>query len=147
MIVRIRSSAFCLLISRLETSARAVEAHVEPVERVDIVQSERPAAMEPELNPPRDVRVATQGDRFYVEMNRGERRWYRGLAADGAIWLTLGPRRAIVVDPDECGPPLQYFSHLYTLNPDTPLCSLILAASASAAETTNGACRRIAKSR
>ncbi|MDX1968829.1 MAG: hypothetical protein SFV23_16765 [Planctomycetaceae bacterium] len=94
----------------------AMETHAEAVERIYIVQTERSAAGEAGFHPPRDVRVATQGDRFYVEMSRGERRWFWGLDAQGAIWLTLGPRRAIVVDPDECGVPLQYISNLYTLN-------------------------------
>ncbi len=94
----------------------AMVTHAEPVERVYIVQTERSATGDAGFNPPRDVRVATQGDRFYVEMNQGERRWYWGLDADGAIWLTMGPRRAIVVDQDECGLPLQYISNLYTLN-------------------------------
>lgn len=95
----------------------AMQTHAEPIERVYVVQTERPTTGDAGLgNPPRDVRVATQGDRFYVEMNRGERRWVWGLDAQGAIWLTLGPRRAIVVDQDECGLPLQYISHLYTLN-------------------------------
>jgi hypothetical protein len=53
----------------------AMETHAEPVERVYIVQTERSATGDAGFNPPRDVRVATQGDRFYVEMNRGERRW------------------------------------------------------------------------
>ena len=114
-----------VLVGRWENSAlanaatvvrAAMETHAEPVERVYIVQTERSATGDAGFNPPRDVRVATQGDRFYVEMNRGERRWFWGLDANGAIWLTLGPRRAIVVDPDECGVPLQYISNLYTLN-------------------------------
>jgi hypothetical protein len=113
------------LVGRWENSAlasaatvvrAAMETHAEPVERVYIVQTERSATEEAGFNPPRDVRVATQGDRFYVEMNRGERRWFWGLDANRAIWLTLGPRRAIVVDQDECGVPLQYISNLYTLN-------------------------------
>ena len=113
------------LVGRWENSAlasaasvvqAAMETHAEPVERVYIVQTERSATGAAGFHPPRDVRVATQGDRFYVEMNRGERRWFWGLDANGAIWLTLGPRRAIVVDSDECGVPLQYLSNLYTLN-------------------------------
>lgn len=113
------------LVGRWENSAlasaatvvrAAMETHAEPVERVYIVQTERSTTGDAGFNPPSDVRVATQGDRFYVEMNRGERRWFWGLDANGAIWLTLGPRRAIVVDQDECGVPLQYISNLYTLN-------------------------------
>lgn len=113
------------LVGRWENSAlasaatvvrAAMETHAEPVERVYIVQTVRSAPGEAGFHPPREVRVATQGDRFYVEMNRGERQWIWGLDGNGAIWLILGPRRAIVVDPDECGVPLQYISNLYTLN-------------------------------
>ncbi len=99
----------------------AIEAHAEPLERVYVVRTEHAAATDVESQPPRDVRVTTQGDRFYVEMNRGERRWYWGLDADGAIWLTVGPRRAVVVAQDEVGVPLQYISNLYTLNLETLL--------------------------
>jgi hypothetical protein len=90
------------LVGRWENSAlanaatvvrAAMETHAEPVERVYIVQTDRSATGDAGFNSPRNVRVATQGDRFYVEMNRGERRWFWGLDADGAIWLTLGPRR------------------------------------------------------
>jgi hypothetical protein len=113
------------LLGRWESSALAnaatiVEAareiHAAPVERIYIVRTERSATGDAGFPIPRDVRVATQGDRFYVEMNHGERRWFWGLDANGAIWLTLGPRRAIIVDQEECGAPLQYISHLYTLN-------------------------------
>jgi anti-sigma factor RsiW len=99
----------------------AIETHAEHVERVYIVQTDRSATGQAGFSPPRDVRVATQGSRFYVEMNRGERQWFWGLNADGAIWLTLGPHRAIVVDQDECGVPLQYISDLYTLELETLL--------------------------
>ncbi|MFM7071207.1 MAG: hypothetical protein ACKO38_05370 [Planctomycetota bacterium] len=88
----------------------AMDAHAAPVERVYVVQTERSptgptgsgsptgSVGSVGFKPPRDVRVATQGDRFYVEMNRGERSWYWGLDRDGSIWITLGSRRAIVID-------------------------------------------------
>ncbi len=118
------------LIGRAENSAvadaativrAAKQIHEEPVERIYVVQVERSAADSAEFLPVQDVRVTTQGDRFYVEMNRGERRWVWGRDADGAMWLTLGSRRAIVVAPDEIGVPLQYISDLYSLNIETLL--------------------------
>jgi hypothetical protein len=99
----------------------AAETHAAPIERVYLVEVERTSELPAELTPAREVRVATQGDRFYVEMNRGQRQWYWGRDASGAIWLTAGPRRAIVVAQDELGVPLQYMSDLYTLNLETLL--------------------------
>jgi hypothetical protein len=99
----------------------AVETHATPIERVYLVEAKRSAAVPAEITSVREVRVATQGDRFYVEMNRGQRQWYWGRDAAGSIWLTVGPRRAIVVEPDELGVPLQYLSDLYTLNLETLL--------------------------
>jgi hypothetical protein len=99
----------------------AMETHAQPVERIYIVHTERPATAEADFQAAREVRVATQGDRFYVEMNRDERRWFWGRDAAGAIWLTLGPRRALLVEPDEIGSPLHYIGDLYALELETIL--------------------------
>jgi hypothetical protein len=118
------------IVGRWESSAfahaativrAAVETHAAPIERVYLVEVERSSNMPVEFSPVREVRVATQGDRFYVEMNRGQRQWFWGRDVAGAIWLTVGPRRAIVVEQDELGAPLQYISDLYTLNLETLL--------------------------
>lgn len=112
------------LVGRYESTAlaspativrAAAETHAEAIERVYLVEVDR-SAQSPEVAAPRDVRVMTQGDRFYVQMNRGQRQWYWGRNASGAIWLTVGPRRAIVVEQDELGVPLEYISNLYSLN-------------------------------
>jgi hypothetical protein len=104
------------------TIVRAVmETHAAPVERVYLVEVERSSDLPAEFTPVREVRVATQGDRFYVEMNRGQRQWFWGRDAAGAIWLTVGPRRAIVIAEDELGVPLQSISDLYTLKLETLL--------------------------
>lgn len=130
----------------------AMDAHAAPVERVYAVQTERSTdGTSPKVEnagtegaavsvaggesvgkvpsvgfkPPRDVRVATQGDRFYVEMNRGDRRWCWGLDRDGSIWIALGARRAIVIDRAEWGPALHHISSLYTLNVETLLNDLL----------------------
>jgi hypothetical protein len=98
----------------------AVHVHAEPIERVYVVEVERNPSVDNGLNLPRDVKVSTQGDRFWVEMN-GHRRWAWGRDVDAAIWMTLGPRRAVVVGADEMGVPLKYIGDLYTLHLETLL--------------------------
>jgi hypothetical protein len=119
-----------LLIGRWQGSAlasptrlvrAAIETHREPVERVYLVQIESKEPPEPGFNPPRDVRIATQGDRFWVEMNPRARRWVWGRDADGAIWITLGPQRAMRIEPDEIGPSLQSLSNVFSLELKTLL--------------------------
>ncbi|MFM8538709.1 MAG: hypothetical protein ACKOES_11675 [Planctomycetaceae bacterium] len=95
--------------------------HAEPVERVYLVDVVREADATADLVPPRDVRVATQGDRFYVEMRRGDRHWFWGRDAAGATWITVGRRQAIIVHDDEQGPALRYLGDLYMLNLETLL--------------------------
>lgn len=95
--------------------------HAEPVERVYLVDVVREAEATADLVPPRDTRVATQGDRFYVEMRRGDRHWFWGRDAAGAIWMTVGRKHAIVVDGVEQGTALRYLGDLYTLNLETLL--------------------------
>jgi hypothetical protein len=95
--------------------------HAEPVERVYLVDVVRESDATADLVPPRDTRVATQGDRFYVEMRRGDRHWFWGRDAAGAIWVTVGRDRAVIVDDDEQGVGLRYLGELYTLNLETLL--------------------------
>jgi len=128
------ATAMCLAgivlgLSRWEPSSVASAAlviqaaegvHAERLERVYVVESERSEAVVPFVSP-RDVRVATRGDRFFVTMNRGSRQWIWGRDAAGSIWMTVGKRRAIVVEDDELGPALRYVSDLYSLEIETLL--------------------------
>ncbi len=118
------------LVGRWDTSAyanaasvvrAALATHSELIERVYVVDVQRNQTGIQGFTPPRDVRVMTQGDRFWVEMNRGDRSWCWGRDADGATWLTLGPRRAIRIDSEEAGIPLQTISDIYSLNLETLL--------------------------
>jgi hypothetical protein len=140
--------AAAFLLGRFENSAladagnivrAAAETHAAPIERVYLVEVHRSAASaDPrsgdvpqgtprlsELTAPREVRVMTQGDEFYVEMNRGQRQWVWGRESEGGIWLTVGPRQAIVVEQDELGMPLEYIANLYTLNLETLLANFL----------------------
>lgn len=94
----------------------ALLTHSGPVERVYTVHVQRETDSISGYTPPRDVRLMTQGDRFYVEMERGDRGWVWGRDAEGAIWLTLGPSRTLLIQKEELGAPLRYIGELYSLN-------------------------------
>lgn len=98
----------------------AMVTHSEPIERVYVVQLERGVDPLQRTDLPRDVQVSTQGDRFWVSMN-GKRKWAWGRSPEGAVWITLGPDRAVIVGREEIGRPLQYIGDLYTLNLETML--------------------------
>lgn len=98
----------------------AMHTHAAPIERIYVVDVKRGETNDPRFEFPRNVRVATQGDRFWVQM-RGYREWAWGRNKQGAIWMTLGPKKAVVVNPDEMGVPLRLIGDLYTLNLETLL--------------------------
>ena len=103
----------------------ALATHAGPVERCYTVTVERESKDRSEFKPPRDVRLWTQGDRFWVEVDRGERRWAWGRNANGAVWTTLGPRRAVQIEPDELGRPLKYMTDLYALEFESMLQTIL----------------------
>jgi len=112
----------------LASAARLVQAamhtHAESIERIYVVEVKRGAIGETLVELPKDVRVTTQGDRFWVQM-RGKHSWTWGRDARGAFWMTLGTNRAIVVPPEEMGRPLRYMGDLYALNLETLLQNLL----------------------
>ena len=103
----------------------AILTHSEPVERCYVVTVDRENENRLEFTPPRDVRLWTQGNQFWVEVDRGERRWAWGRNADGAVWTTLGPRRAVQIEPDELGRPLKYMTDLYALELESLLQTIL----------------------
>lgn len=117
---------FCLWdVAGAASAAHMIQAaevvHAGPVERVYLVDVVREADGTAEFVSPRDVRVATRGDQFYVEMNRKDRHWFWGRDAAGAIWMTVGRKQAIVVEKDEQGAPLRHIGNLYAINLETLL--------------------------
>lgn len=98
----------------------ALHTHAEPIERVYVVEVQRGDASNARFEIPHNVRVATQGDRFWVQM-RGNREWAWGRNEQGAMWVTLGPRRAVVVNPNEMGVTLRHIGDLFTLHLETLL--------------------------
>ncbi len=99
----------------------AIETHRKPVERVYVVTVEPNLSSAPGGTAPRDVRIATQGDRFWLEMTRGDTRWVWGRDLDGAIWLTVASKWALRIEREEIGPSLQAVSDVYCLELDTLL--------------------------
>lgn len=93
----------------------AVDAHAASIERIYLVNVER-AIESPEAETPKEVRVMTLGDRFYVEMNRGGRRFVWGRNDENGIWICLGSKQAVIIERDEMGAPLEYLANLYSLN-------------------------------
>ncbi len=94
----------------------AVQAHAEPVERVYVVNVERddPSAVHFAL--PRDVRVSTLGNRFWVEIRSLRGHLCFGRGENGEIWVALGQWRGMRIESDEVGPMLQDIADLYSLN-------------------------------
>ena len=122
------------IVGRMDTTAyanattlvrAAILTHSEPVERCYVVTVDRENENRLEFTPPRDVRLWTQGNQFWVEVDRGERRWAWGRNADGAVWTTLGPRRAVQIEPDELGRPLKYMTDLYALELESLLQTIL----------------------
>jgi hypothetical protein len=94
----------------------AVYAHAEPVERVYAVKVERHDSPSPDFVLPRDVRVSTFGNRFWVEIMSVRGHLCFGRGEDGEIWVALGQWRGMRIEPDEVGPMLQDIADLYSLN-------------------------------
>lgn len=93
--------------------------HDGPMERIYDVTIMRESLSEDSDLPSgfvQNVRIATQGDRFWVEMNHGPRRWVWGREADGSIWIVLGPHAAVRLAPEEVGEPLRRISDIYSLS-------------------------------
>jgi hypothetical protein len=102
----------------------AIRTHAALIERIYVVEVQRAdESREPNFLS-RDVQIATQGDRFWVQV-RGFREWAWGRNEHGAIWMTLGRRKAVVLSPEEIGPPLQQMGDLYSLQLETLLKNLL----------------------
>jgi hypothetical protein len=102
----------------------AIRTHAALIERIYAVGVQRGTGGDATFTLPRDVRIATQGDRFWVQV-RGLRDWVWGRDEQGAVWVALGPNKAVFINPSEMGPQFQHLSQLYTLNVETLLKSLV----------------------
>jgi hypothetical protein len=92
-----------------------------PVDRCYLAEVRQDNAAPDDPLPARSVRIWTTGDRFRVEITRGQRKWAWGRDDAGAVWIAAGPQRGCRIAPDEIGPALQRSCDLYGLQPDTLL--------------------------
>jgi hypothetical protein len=108
-----------------ETLVReARKAHQLPLERCYLVEAQHEPPLDesnPMLLPPRTIRVWTQGDRFWVEVSKGERRWAWGRDEQGTIWMALGPRHGLRIEADEATEYLTRLCDLFSMRPETLL--------------------------
>lgn len=127
-------ATIAFLIGRWESSAIASAAtiihaakhvHADAIERVYLVQS---SPLEPTgkgSEPPLAVRVVTQGDSFYVEMSRDNRKWFWGRDDENAFWITFGKRGAVRIEDSELGLPLQFLGDFYSLELESLLDQIV----------------------
>lgn len=101
----------------------AAAAHDSAVERVYAVTT-RKQTLWGDFQPPKDVRVYTQGNEFWVQMDERPQ-WSWGRQKDGAIWLALGTTRAMRIAPAEIGAPLHDIAELYSVNWESLLLTLL----------------------
>jgi hypothetical protein len=121
-------------IGRWESSASASAAtiihaarhvHADAIERVYLVQSSLVDPNNKNGEPPLAVRVVTQGNSFYVEMSRDNRKWFWGRDDKNAFWITFGKRGAVRIEESELGLPLQYFGDFYSLELESLLDQIV----------------------
>jgi hypothetical protein len=83
----------------------AREVHALPVDRCYLVQSvpEGDAVLSryPQFSQPRETRLWTRGDRFWIESTNPEKHWAWGREEQGRLWLSLGGTRGVFFDRDE----------------------------------------------
>jgi hypothetical protein len=95
--------------------------HADPIERVYVMTTRKSDSSMGEFRIPNDVRVHVLGDRFWVEMSRGDRHWVWGRNESGEVWIVAGNGRAMTIAPDEIGPVLGHVCDLCSLNTETLL--------------------------
>jgi hypothetical protein len=88
-----------------ETLVReARQVHALPLDRCYLVQSvpegERLLARYPEVAKPRETRLWTRGDRFWIESTNPEKHWAWG-RDQGRLWMALDGTKGVFFDRDE----------------------------------------------
>ncbi len=103
--------------------ARAV--HALPIDRCYLVQwMPLPGADFPALPvraQPRETRLWTRGDRFWISSTNPERQWAWGRDEQGSVWLALGHKHGVRFEPDEVPEPLAVACDINSLELETLL--------------------------
>jgi hypothetical protein len=83
----------------------AQRAHALPLDRCYLVQSvpapHSPLLRYPRLAQPRETRLWTRGDRFWISSTDPGRRWAWGRDEQGRVWLALGRRHGVSFEPTD----------------------------------------------
>jgi hypothetical protein len=99
----------------------AKSVHGMAMERCYVVKTERvtgsltPPERSQDLGSWPEVKVWTQGNRFWVEVHHARGSWAWGRDRQGAVWLTLGRHRGLQIEPAEIGDFLQKLCDLHSL--------------------------------
>ena len=98
----------------------ALDVHSNDVQReylVDVVWEDSETA---ESIPPKDVRVTTWGDKFWISIE-ARRRFSLGSEPDSSVWIALSPLRGMRIEQDELGPLLRDVTDIYSLRLESML--------------------------
>ncbi len=112
--------------SAMELVREAKRVHNLPLERGYVVDIERVVSDDAQTSlekVPREVRVWTRGDRFWVEMHRtgNDAAFVWGRGENGSLWAVLDSHRGVRVAADQASRALALVADVYSLNVDTLL--------------------------
>jgi len=103
----------------------ACQVHALPIDRCYLVQwMPLPGANLPALPiraQPRETRLWTRGDRFWMSSTNPERQWAWGRDEQGAVWLALGHKHGVRFERDEVPEPLAVACDINSLELETLL--------------------------
>jgi hypothetical protein len=113
--------------SNIVRAARSV--HAMAVERCYVVNNKRNAIASSdgvensskEIGNWSNVRIWTQGNRFWVDVKHAKRSFAWGRNDEGTVWLTLGRTRGLQIRADEIGRSLEQICDLHSLEVESLL--------------------------
>lgn len=120
----------------------AQKAHQLPLDRcylVEIVRADENSDELPAIaGALRSNRLWTRGDRFCIESNAPKSRWAWGRDENGTVWVALGPRRGIRIEPEEASRMLQLQCDVSELRPEHLLGDILRDFDLVREDNTNG---------
>lgn len=109
--------------------SEARQVHALPIDRCYLVQwVPLPGAEVPPLPiqaQPRETRLWTRGDRFWISSTNPERQWAWGRDEQGSVWLALGRKQGVFFDRDEVPEPIAVACDINSLQLETLLSEVL----------------------
>ncbi len=107
----------------------AQSVHAMALERCYVVRTTRVSnkrladtdAVSEEISKWSNIRIWTQGNRFWVDIQNSKRSWAWGRNQEGMVWLTLGRNRGLQLSADEMGGALEQICDLHSLEVESLL--------------------------